>query len=88
MPEEIHGWYCADCCPACHPELLRPPRLVQFESNSTCRIADGSLTCVGHTTAILMRSSEYEGFFLALLDNGTVACEPTRGNLRLKPRAG
>jgi hypothetical protein len=32
MPEELHGWYCADCCPACHPELLRPPRLSQFES--------------------------------------------------------
>jgi hypothetical protein len=32
MPEELHGWYCADCCPACHPELLRPRRLAQFES--------------------------------------------------------
>jgi hypothetical protein len=21
MPEELHGWYCTDCCPACNPKV-------------------------------------------------------------------
>lgn len=31
MPEELHGWYCSDCCPACHPDLLKPARVRAFE---------------------------------------------------------
>jgi hypothetical protein len=31
MPEELHGWYCGDCCPACHPKLLKPVRVRTFE---------------------------------------------------------
>lgn len=23
MPEEVHGWYCAKCCPVCNEEQLR-----------------------------------------------------------------
>jgi hypothetical protein len=22
MPEELHGWYCATCCPACKAQPL------------------------------------------------------------------
>jgi hypothetical protein len=22
MPEELHGWYCAKCCPACNPKVV------------------------------------------------------------------
>jgi hypothetical protein len=26
MPEELHGWYCASCCPACKPQqMMKPP---------------------------------------------------------------
>ncbi len=25
MPEELHGWYCAQCCPACNPKVVRRP---------------------------------------------------------------
>jgi hypothetical protein len=32
MPEELHGWYCSDCCPACHPELQQLPKLMQLDS--------------------------------------------------------
>jgi hypothetical protein len=32
MPEELHGWYCTDCCPACHPELLRQVRVMPLET--------------------------------------------------------
>jgi hypothetical protein len=23
MPEEVHGWYCAHCCPVCHEQQVR-----------------------------------------------------------------
>jgi len=22
MPEDLHGWYCAACCPACKPKAM------------------------------------------------------------------
>jgi hypothetical protein len=22
MPEDLHGWYCAHCCPACKPQHM------------------------------------------------------------------
>jgi len=25
MPEELHGWYCAKCCPACKEAAAAPP---------------------------------------------------------------
>ncbi len=26
MPEELHGWYCAECCPACKEAAMAPPQ--------------------------------------------------------------
>jgi hypothetical protein len=23
MPEELHGWFCARCCPVCHEQQVR-----------------------------------------------------------------
>lgn len=26
MPEEMHGWYCAACCPACKAQPIAQPQ--------------------------------------------------------------
>jgi len=26
MPEELHGWYCAACCPACKAQPIAEPQ--------------------------------------------------------------
>jgi hypothetical protein len=25
MPEDLHGWYCGHCCPACKAQAAEPP---------------------------------------------------------------
>jgi hypothetical protein len=25
MPEDVHGWYCAACCPVCQPQRQTAP---------------------------------------------------------------
>jgi hypothetical protein len=32
MPEELHGWFCSNCCPACNPKTaLKKTQAAQQE---------------------------------------------------------